>query len=222
MQPMKYVAPTAGLNGFNCPFDQCNAYAKQNWKSVYTRFMRPGHHTEYPEVPNLKLAFCDHCGQFSLWIGSTLVHPRTMSAPPHHADMPENIRIDYEEARAVFDRSPRSSAALLRLAIQKICVELGLPGKNLNDDISKLVEKGLPVRIQQSLDIVRVVGNEQVHPGTLDVRDDPAMAMMLFELVNLIIEDRIASPKRIAELYAKLPQDKRDHIEKRDVPKRQP
>lgn len=94
-----------------------------------------------------------------------------MSAPPPHSDAPESIRIDYEEARAVFGSSPRSSAALLRLAIQKICIELGLPGKNLNEDISKLVEKGLPVRIQQSLDIVRVVGNEQVHPGRRRARE---------------------------------------------------
>ncbi len=118
--------------------------------------------------------------------------------------------------------SPRSSAALLRLAIQKICIELGLPGKNLNDDIGELVKQGLPVRIQQSLDIVRVVGNEQVHPGVLDVRDDPGVAMMLFELVNLIVDDRIASPKRIAALYAKLPEEKRQGIEKRDAQTKQP
>jgi hypothetical protein len=42
-------------------------------------------------------------------------------------------------------------------------------------DIGELVKAGLPLEIQQSLDIVRVVGNNQVHPGILDVRDDPEM-----------------------------------------------
>jgi hypothetical protein len=131
--------------------------------------------------------------------------------------MPDDIREDFEEARAVFSNSPRSSAALLRLAIQKICINLGLPGKNLNDDIGELVKQGLPVQVQQSLDIVRVVGNNQVHPGVLDVRDDAAMATRLFELVNIITEDRIARPKQIAALYAKLPEGARKQIEERDA-----
>jgi hypothetical protein len=101
-----------------------------------------------------------------------------------HPDTPDTVKVDFDEARSVFGRSPRSSAALLRLSIQRICIHLGLPGKNLNEDIGKLVAAGLPIEIQQSLDIVRVVGNNQVHPGTLDVRDDPETAEHLFELVN--------------------------------------
>lgn len=171
----------------------------------------------YQGIPGLLVAVCDHCGNFSIWLNQIMVYPTIKSTPAPNPDMPDKIKVDYEEARSVFSGSPRSSAALLRLAIQKICIELGLPGKNLNDDIGELVKQGLPVRIQQSLDIVRMVGNEQVHPGVLDVRDDPEIATMLFELVNLIVEDRISSPKRIAELYAKLPKEKREGIEKRDA-----
>lgn len=215
---MKYVPAAFQQKAFHCPYDTCAAYAKQTWTTVFRpNPPLPGQHPTYSQIGNLMLAYCDHCNKFSLWLDGQLVCPQIVSAPPPHPDFPENVRPDYEEARAVLGSSPRSSAALLRLAIQKICIELGLPGNNLNDDISKLVEKGLPVRIQQSLDIVRVVGNEQVHPGTLDVRDDPAMAMTLFELVNLIVEDRIANPKRVAELYSKLPPEKREAIEKRDA-----
>jgi hypothetical protein len=213
---MKYVPAEFNKKAFHCPYDACATYAKQTWRPAFVLLQPFGQPPHYDHVRDFLLAYCDHCNRFSLWLDGKLVHPQVVSAPPPHPDIPEDIRADYEEARAVFSNSPRSSAALLRLAIQKICIELGLPGKNLNDDISKLVEKGLPVRIQQSLDIVRVIGNEQVHPGTLDVRDDPAMAMMLFELVNLIVEDRIANPKKVAELYAKLPQEKRDQIERRD------
>jgi len=213
---MKYVPAEFGKNGFNCPYHGCDAFSKQNWNNV--SWIRNG---QYASVPSIMLAVCDHCGRFSVWLDKELVHPTIMGAPTPHPDMPPDIEKDYEEARAVLGKSPRSSAALLRLAIQKICIHQGLPGKNLNEDIGALVSQGLPVRIQQSLDIVRVVGNEQVHPGMLDVRDDPKVARLLFELVNLIVEDRIGNPKRVAELYAKLPQQKREAIEKRDAPKTQ-
>jgi uncharacterized protein DUF4145 len=170
------------------------------------------------QVPELMLAVCDHCNQYSVWKGIKLISPATRTAPAPHPDMPESVKTDYEEARSVFGDSPRSSAALLRLAIQKICLELGLPGKNVNEDIGKLVTQGLPVQVQQALDIVRVVGNNQVHPGVLDARDDVPMAMTLFELVNIIVEYRIARPKQIAALYAKLPENARKQIEERDKP----
>jgi Domain of unknown function (DUF4145) len=85
------------------------------------------------------------------------------------------------------------------LAVQKLCAVLGESGKNINDDISSLVTKGLPVQIQEALDIVRVIGNEAVHPGQIDLNDDPATAASLFELVNLIIEERISEPKKGAQ-----------------------
>lgn len=152
----------------------------------------------------------------TLWREGVLIVPDTSSAPMGHSDLPESLAADFEEARSVFSRSPRSSAALLRLVIQKLCSELGQKGKNINDDIAALVADGLPVRVQQALDIVRVIGNEQVHPGQLDVRDDPAIASELFRLVNFIVEDRITRPKEIQELYDRLPEDKRSAIEKRD------
>jgi hypothetical protein len=102
------------------------------------------------------------------------------------------------------------------LAVQKLCAVLGESGKNINDDIASLVKKGLSVQIQEALDIVRVIGNEAVHPGQIDLNDDRATAASLFELVNLIIEERISEPKRRAEMYAKLPASKRDAIAKRD------
>lgn len=168
------------------------------------------------QIVGLALAVCDHCGAFSVWLHQKLLFPATRTAPAPHPDAPANILGDYEEASSVLRDSPRSSAALLRLAIQKLCVEFGQPGKNLNADIGELVKQGLPIQIQRALDIVRVVGNNQVHPGTLDVRDDPEIALRLFDLVNLIVEDRIARPKQIEAMYASLPETARKQIEARD------
>jgi hypothetical protein len=116
----------------------------------------------------------------------------------------------------ILDLSPRGAAALLRLGIQKLCKHLGETGENLNADIAALVKKGLDVRVQRALDVVRVIGNNAVHPGHIDLRDDRATAEKLFGLVNLIAELMISQPKHVQELYESLPEDARKAIERRD------
>lgn len=133
-----------------------------------------------------------------------------------HPDMPPDIRADYDEARNIAQDSPRGSAALLRLCVQKLCKHLGEPGKNINDDIGSLVKKGLPVEIQQALDIVRVIGNNAVHPGELSSEDVQQVATTLFELVNHIVEDRISRPNRLATLFTGLPSQALAGIANRD------
>lgn len=65
---------------------------------------------------------------------------------PTGPDLPTETRVDYEEAKAILERSPRGAAALLRLCIQKLCTHLGEKGRNLNDNVGALIWKGLPVR----------------------------------------------------------------------------
>ena len=147
-----------------------------------------------------------------------LLYPLTSPAPTPSEDMPEEIRTHYQEAREILNASPRGAAALLRLCVQKLMPLLGEKGKNINDDIAALVKKGLPVEIQQALDSLRVIGNEAVHPGTIDLNDDKETALALFGLLNLIIETMITQPKKINEIYNKLPADKRAAIQQRDKP----
>jgi uncharacterized protein DUF4145 len=207
-----YTAPEQGLTAFNCP--SCEAFAKQEWFPAYWgRAMSQS-------VPFWTLARCGHCGDFSFWVDARLVFPEASSAPPPNPDLPAAILPDYKEASGIVGRSPRGAAALLRLCIQKLCKELGLSGKNINEDIGKLVRRGLSPQIQQALDVVRVIGNNAVHPGELDLRDDQATALKLFSLVNLIGYAMITHPKEISELYAGLPEAAKAGIEKRDKPSR--
>ncbi len=144
-----------------------------------------------------------------------MVHPDRGSAPAPNPEMPEDVKQDYEEAARIITHSPRGASALLRLSIQKLCVNLGGKGKNINDDVATLVQQGLPETVQQALDVVRVTGNNAVHPGQIDV-DDVDVAERLFPLVNLIVEYMIDMPKRVASLYNALPEEAKEAIERRD------
>ncbi len=71
--------------------------------------------------------------------------------------------------------------------------------------------------VQQSLDIVRVIGNEAVHPGVIDLKDGRDTALSLFDLVNAIADQMISHPKHVKSMYEKLPENKRQAIEARDA-----
>ena len=146
-----------------------------------------------------------------------MIIPAEAPVAPPHPDMPQSIAGEYNEARGIFARSPRAAVALLRLAIQKLMVELGEKGESINSDIKSLVAKGLPVQVQQAFDYCRVVGNNAVHPGEINLNDTPEIGQNLFGMVNFIIEERIARPKHLASLYEQLPAGAREAIEKRDA-----
>lgn len=74
------------------------------------------------------------------------------------------------------------------------------------------------MRVQKALDAIRVIGNNAVHPGQIDLQNDRATAETIFGLVHLICEKMITEPKHVDELYAKLPEGARQAIEKRDTP----
>lgn len=168
-------------------------------------------------LKNVSVARCYACNDISIWIYDRMVYPVRGEAPLPNPDLPDDIRADYDEASTILDLSPRGAAALLRLGIQKLCAHLlGAAGRTVDADIAALVKRGLDSRVQQALDVVRVVGNHAVHPGQIDLRDDRATAEKLFGLVNLIAEIEITQRKHIAEMYAALPEGALKAIEKRD------
>ncbi len=165
---------------------------------------------------NVFLSSCFHCEKVALWIHDKLVYPPERQGSPPNPDLPEEIQRDYEEARSILNLSPRGAAALLRLCIQKLCRHLKEKGERIDDDIANLVKKGLNPTVQKALDVVRVVGNEAVHPGELDLRDDPDTAANLLALINLIADQMITNPKEVDRMYEKLPEKKQKAIEARN------
>ena len=174
--------------------------------------------SNYPDASadNIYISECYHCKKIAVWIHRNLVFPSKKVGVLPNPDLPEEVIIDFEEARSIIGESPRGAAALLRLCVQKLCIHLGEKGKNIDDDIANLVSKGLNPLVQKSLDIVRVIGNEAVHPGIIDLNDDRDTAIQLLDLINSIANQMITHPKNVETMYEKLPEGKRQAIEKRN------
>lgn len=122
---------------------------------------------------------CRACGGGSIWkrfakrdsfnYNLRLVDPVIPSAPRASLNMPEDVSKDYEEARLVAAYSPRSAAALLRLALQKLCRHLGEPGDHIDTDIRSLAKRPeFGNRLIKAADTLGIAGNNAVHPGEMD------------------------------------------------------
>ena len=164
----------------------------------------------------ISIANCQACNNFSIWINETIVYPKQLSLEKANIDMNEDIQDLYNEASLIFLDSPKGATALLRLALQKLLEQLGKTG-NINKSIKELVEEGLNPKMQKALDIVRVVGNNAVHPGEINLDDNQEIARSLFKIINMIADDLISKPKEMDELYNEIiPKETRNHIQIRD------
>ena len=215
----KYFPPKCQSNGFHCP--HCNIYANQIWGYCYfvediTVSLLNVIEENYIQIENqdVEVSRCSRCQKPTFWSLQKIIYPPTQMFPPPNDDLNDDVKKVYEEAATIAGQSPRAACALLRLAIQLLLKELGQTG-TINEGIKKLVVKGLDPQIQQSLDIVRVTGNNAVHPGVIDFKDTTDV-LNLFELINVIAEALITQPKRIQEMYENLPDESRQAIERRD------
>lgn len=134
------------------------------------------------DVSNVDFAQCNRCNRWSVWYEEEIIYPKDISVDDPNEDLPEAVKKDYSEAASILQDSPRGSAALLRLAIQKLCDSLVDGKDDLNNKIGTLVSNGL-----KALDAVRVIGNEAVHPGQIDLDDSPQIASQLFKIAGYSI-----------------------------------
>ena len=204
----KYVSPQYKANSFNCP--HCDALAHQYWTTPANIRTVNSHSNNIfgprfarLSVGNIAVSTCYSCKRSSAWVvtingeveNGKLVYPGESAAPPPSDDMPEKIITEYNEARLIVGNSPRAAAAMLRLCLQKLMPVLGQNGEHLYSDIKALVDKGLPLEILQAMDSLRIFGNESIHPGTINLNEDPQTAYLLFDALNSIV-DRMISEKR--------------------------
>lgn len=212
----KYTAPDKNKKAFTCP--HCNTLSlmrSEQYSHPNDRFRTPDGLLSSHSV--LYIAKCESCGKKIIWIDDDYIYPDIIAEEPN-PDMPEKVIQLYNEAGVIYNKSPRAACALLRLAIDRLCNELGETDRDINKNIAALVRKGLPETVQKALDVVRVIGNKAVHPGQIafDV-DDKGTASMLMRLLNMITERMITEPKEINSLYEGLPDSVRDAINRRDT-----
>ncbi|CUO14782.1 DUF4145 domain-containing protein [Clostridium paraputrificum] len=217
----KYVAPSLEKDAFTCPY--CNTLSQQNkeeseyWYNDFSKKFQFASVNMYVNRPfTITITTCQCCKRYHIWYNDKILVPCTSNIPLPLDSMPDDIKQLYNEARDVFPHSKRATAALLRLALQKLCVYLGEKGKNINDDIASLVSKGLPVEVQKALDYVRVTGNNSVHPGEMNIEDDDNVCLRLFSMINFIVDRMIVQPKEIEDAFDFLPEKAKVAIEKRD------
>ena len=210
-----YIEPKKELIRYTCP--HCNTISQVE-KTTH-RFQSDLYDTGGGTMSirnQLTIHKCQCCGKKIIWIDNIYAYPDII-AEEANPDMPESVKQLYEEAGLIYNKSPRAACALLRLAIDRLCNELGENDRDINKNIGALVKKGLPQSVQQALDVVRVIGNKAVHPGqiTFDV-DDTGTATMLMRLINIIVERMITEPNEINSLYQGLPESVKESIKKRD------
>src|SRR4249920_2292614 len=152
---------------------------------------------------NLHVSRCYNCKGFTVWVRDRLVFPirgdelpeivevdfreiaEDVQAPAEDVqhseedvqepaeDVDESSE-DFEEAAAVLNKSPRAAAALIRICIQNMMPLLKETGKNLDENISSLVRKGLEAEIQQAMDVLQVIRRNPGHESHVDLRDETA------------------------------------------------
>lgn len=66
------------------------------------------------------------------------------------------------------------------------------------------------------MDSIRIIGDEAVHPGQINIDDNKELAVAMFRMMNIIVEKMILEPKEIDELYQLMPENKIEGIKNRD------
>jgi Domain of unknown function (DUF4145) len=164
------------------------------------------------DVQNVSISYCFNCNQMCLWVYDQLVWPRREAFPEPQLHAPPNLRRESEEASQTLEATPRGAAALLRIAIAKLCKELGVSGESPNDGITLFVREDVDARVQKVLDAARIIESNAMRPDQIGLGEDRATAEILSGLVNLICEKMIMEPRHLQEVYAKVREGARNQF----------
>lgn len=217
----KYIEPKLDLEVFTCPY--CGVTSQQEWAHVdimggyEDRIQVTGYDMSDlsdKDQSGIYTSWCLHCEKATLWESQKIVYPLTGIFPPPHEDLPEDIKEIYNEAGSIANTSPRAACALFRVAIEMLLNHIGKEG-NINGNIKKLVKEGLHPKFQKILDILRVTGNNAVHPGIIEF-DKKTPIASFYEWINMVTDILITQPAEIDRIYDNLPEKDREAIENRD------
>lgn len=217
---------------FKCP--HCGAFAHMKWENLFF-LIYDEQGNEHNVQTRVYQAQCASCEKENIWYNKREVSgflalnsiPRptndsellrlfpiqeisNQDIPECLSDIPEDIKTLYKEAALIFELSPRSAAALIRLALEKLCGHLGVQKKTIKESIEELAKQQIiPIRVAQAADNIRLIGNANVHAGIIcdEILEDINPA--IFAYINLIVDYAITKPKKIEEINSLFPEQKR-------------
>lgn len=147
--------------------------------------------------------------------------------PPASESMPEDVRSMYNEAASVFELSPRSSAALIRLTLETLLKKhLVNDGKehSLNAMIG-MSNMEQPELVTEFMDMIRKKGNEEVHPeyeklehewGNITKDTNKDQVLYMFKYINSIC-DLLGIVDKMHSDYEALPDSQKQAIQERNA-----
>jgi Domain of unknown function (DUF4145) len=128
--------------------------------------------------------------------------PSTPERPELPAAVVSPYREDYTEAANVLSISPKASAALSRRVLQHVIrEEAGIKKANLSLEIDELIKNGgLPSRINEAVDSIRVIGNFAAHPikyeNTGEIVDvEPGEAEWNLDVLDMLFDHYFVQPE---------------------------
>lgn len=175
----------------------------------------------------LKIATCDACGGSTLWINELvcyreemllgklppgrkltykMIFPRILSEDEPHPDTPSHIRSIINEAREVFEVSPRSALPLIRLAYTELIKdeEVGAKGRNHKEKIKNIIVCNYPEFLQVAGDALRILINDEFRDVNLSREKASYYGKSLFLLFNELVMRVISTKKRGQKVYTEL------------------
>lgn len=221
--PPKYLA-----NQFNC--SRCGVFSKQSWGNLLSRVRLRNNGMfsvnilggdintlDNEELPDsYVVSRCEQCRKDVVWVDKKIIYPQTIVVEQPNSDLPKEIQDLYLESANILNDSPRAAAALLRLALQLLLKEIGGKGKNINDDIAVIIKNGVDQQVKKALDILRIFGNNGVHPGEIDLTEDDTKVVRMFALLNFVTDKMITQQNEIDTLFDELPDAVKQQINDRD------
>ena len=167
------------------------------------------------DVQNASISYCFSCSEMGLWVGDQLVWPKGTTSLEPTLDASADVPEDSGKTSQTLDASPRGAAALLRVATEKLCKELGDSEQGPRPAITPLLQEEVDARVLKVLEAMRVIESNAMPSDHVSVRDDRATAETLSGLVNLICEKIMIEPRQLQALYTKVREGAQNGIEQR-------
>lgn len=139
------------------------------------------------------------------YIEETFVNVYPGSSAIHFPEyVPEAIRADYEEACAIYKKSPKAAATLARRCLQGMIRDCwGIKKGRLVDEVEALKDK-VPSPQWDAIEALRKIGNISAHMKkdvNLIIDVEPSEAKLLISLIESLIREWYISRHNDEELY---------------------